>query len=289
MSDAAEPTLTQAEISNINSCAQIIANANRIVVFSGAGMSAESGIETFRGSSGLWTGIIGTVVLGYFGTPFGWSLTPGIAWSQYVQRFYSPIAKANPNKGHYALAQLEQLYPNKNRCISKGHIYDFNSNNDNNNSQQQQQQQHDTSKAIELPTTSPVCRVKGCGSTLRPDCVLFTESLPSEDWSGSVNAINALKPGDVLIIAGTSGVVYPSAGLPEAASERGAFIIDCNLQETPFKDLPYYHLLKGPSGRMLPALVKKVYELKNIAMPVSSANQQPQQDQQEQQQQQAKM
>jgi len=82
--------------------------AKQIVVFSGAGTSAESGIATFRAPEiGVWAN---KIALGYFGTPMGWKITPGLAWKAYNKYFRDPIAKAQPNEGHYALSHIERLH-----------------------------------------------------------------------------------------------------------------------------------------------------------------------------------
>ncbi|CAF1193964.1 unnamed protein product [Adineta ricciae] len=258
----------------LEKCAQIVANANRIVCFTGAGMSAESGIGTFRGGSGLWSGVLGTVVLGWFGTPVGWKWTPGLAWSQYIDKFYNPIRDAQPNEGHKALVKLEKLCPEtaiitqnvdglhqragskpdhvfevhgtvrRSRCVANGHIYDF-------------------GDEINLPRKSPTCRVEGCRSTLRPDCVLFTEGLPGDQWMGAQTAARHLGHGDVMIIVGTSAQVYPAAGLPESAARNGATLIDINLERTNFSTLNNYQYLGGTAATTLPALVNRVEELKS--------------------------
>jgi NAD-dependent deacetylase len=260
----------------LEKCAQMLANARRIVCFTGAGMSAESGIGTFRGGSGLWNGALGSIVLGWFGTPLGWKWTPGFAWSQYIDRFYNPIRDAQPNEGHRALARLQEIYPDmsivtqnvdglhqrtgsnpdrvfevhgtvqRSRCVTNGHIYDFEG-------------------ETNLPRKSPMCRVEGCGSTLRPDCVLFTESLPSDQWMSAELATRKLGPGDVMIIVGTSAQVYPAAGLPKLAAQRGATLIDVNLERTNFSSLKNYEYLGGTAATSLPALVKRVEQLKTTA------------------------
>lgn len=262
-----------ADPSMLEKCAQIVANAQRIVCFTGAGMSAESGIGTFRGGSGLWSGVVGSIVLGFFGTPIGWKMTPGIAWSQYIDKFYNPIRDAQPNEGHKALVRLQQIFPNmciitqnvdglhqeagsnpnqvfevhgtvrRSRCIRNGHIYDFQGEKN-------------------LPRKSPTCREEGCGSTLRPDCVLFTEGLPTDQWMGAESATRKLEPGDVMIIVGTSAQVYPAAGLPELAAREGATLIDVNLESTNFSSLQNYQYLGGTAATSLPALVNRVEQLK---------------------------
>ncbi|PRP77438.1 silent information regulator family protein [Planoprotostelium fungivorum] len=255
----------------IEQCAQQVANAKRVVIFTGAGMSAESGIGTFRGGSGLWSGVLGKLVLGWFGTPIGWNWTPGFAWSQYVDKFYNPMRDAQPNPGHYALAQLESKFPNsfdiitqnvdglhqragsdpsivyevhgtvrRHRCIKNGHIYPFDSD--------------------VIPTTSPRCLE--CDSGLRPDCVLFTESLPHEPFSRSDMAVSRLARGDVMIVVGTSAAVYPAAGLPVEAARRGATVMEVNLQPTEFSSLDNYKWMGKRAGVVLPNLVERVVKLR---------------------------
>lgn len=256
----------------LEKCAQMVANARRIVCFTGAGMSAESGIETFRGGNGLWTGVVGFIVLGWFGTPVGWKWTPGFAWSQYINRFYNPIRDAEPNEGHRALVQLQEMLPDlsivtqnvdglhqkagsnpdrvfevhgtvqRSRCISNGHIYDFEGN-------------------TNLPNKSPTCRVEGCRSTLRPDCVLFTESLPSGPWMRAELATRQLGRDDLMIIVGTSAKVYPAASLPELAVGKGATLIDVNLERMNSFALENYEYLGGTAATSLPALVRRVDEI----------------------------
>lgn len=260
----------------LEKCARIVAGARRIVCFTGAGMSAESGIGTFRGGSGLWSGALGYLVLGWFGTPIGWKWTPGFAWSQYIDKFYNPIRDAQPNDGHRALARLQDICPEmsivtqnvdglhqragsdpkrvfevhgtvlRSRCVAHGHIYDFNG-------------------EMNLPRNSPTCRVKGCRSTLRPDCVLFTEGLPMDPWMGAQLATQSLGPGDAMIIVGTSAQVYPAAGLPEVASRCGATLIDVNLERTNFASLRNYEYLGGTAATSLPALVDRVMQLKRTS------------------------
>lgn len=92
----------------VETACAILLRATRIVVFSGAGMSAESGIETFRGSSAsVWAS---RIVLALFGTPFGWRWMPGISWRLYNSKFRDAIARAHPNDGHQALAYLERYH-----------------------------------------------------------------------------------------------------------------------------------------------------------------------------------
>ncbi|KAG2389447.1 hypothetical protein C9374_014007 [Naegleria lovaniensis] len=312
----------------IERIAQMIANAHRVCVFTGAGASAESGVETFRGSSGLWTGLIGKIVLGYFGTPLGWSISPKICWTQYVKRFYEPIAQARPNPGHYALAKLQKhVFPSlqiitqnvdglhqragsdpdttyevhgtvrRHCCVSERHPFDFEQykrehpeeyhESDLNNDSQRSLHEgnndaggggtstveiseeessslnpHEIHPIEKLPYKSPNCQYPGCKSTLRPDCVLFTEGLPVDQWNRSYDAVRRMREGDVMLVIGTSAKVYPAAGLPSVAAKRGAYIIEFNIEETDYNTLPNYHFVKGPSGVTLPRIVDRVIELR---------------------------
>lgn len=135
------PSMPPSSPSSPSSAASLLANAHTVVVLSGAGLSAvllrctacnissigssktatigslyfsqqDSGIDTFRGNAGLWSGLMGRFALFYFGTPLGWRLTPGFAWSQYIQNFYLPIAQARPHDGHLAIAKFGEIKPN---------------------------------------------------------------------------------------------------------------------------------------------------------------------------------
>ncbi|CAF1585665.1 unnamed protein product, partial [Adineta steineri] len=139
----------------------------------------------------------------------------------------------------------------RSRCVTNGHIYDF---------------QGETN----LPRKSPRCHIEGCNSTLRPDCVLFTESLPRDQWMGAEMATRKLESGDVMIIIGTSAQVYPAAGLPELAARRGATLIDVNLERTNYSKLENYEYLGGTAATTLPALVNRVQQIKKTGGNVES-------------------
>jgi len=271
----------------MESACEALANASTVVVFSGAGISAESGISTFRDPEmGLWTNKIG---LAMFGTPFGWWLMPETAWGLYLSRFRDPIAKAQPNDGHYAIAKLEKILKaqekefhiitqnvdglhqragnsedlvyelhgtiNRHKCSKHGHVHNYVVNMDEMGSDYDPLQDefftHDKKKY-------PKC--EECKSYLRPDCVLFTEPLPYSAWSPAQSVVDNLKKGDVMIVVGTSGVVYPAASLAEhAINLPGVCVIEVN-PETSTLSSHVDIFLKGPSGKILPELVSAVAE-----------------------------
>jgi NAD-dependent deacetylase len=253
--------------------------ANKIVFFTGAGMSAESGIDTFRGNRGFWTGVIGRVGLSIFGTSFGWNWIPKISWNVYLSYFYSQIDKAKPNDGHEAIGELskngnfnpskiqvitqnvdelhqqggvdkEHVYEihgscKKYRCITKGHPFIFD---DNTNI---------------LNTPQQICKVEGCNSYIRPDATLFNEDEPPDIWSKAENVLDSLNKDDVFIIIGTSASVFPAASLPTKARDRGAMMVEINILETDFSKFSL--LLKERAGRILPFMVSLITILsKNV-------------------------
>ncbi len=87
----------------------LLQGASRVAVFTGAGMSADAGISTFRKDpNSLWSGVLGGTTLAYFGTTWGWKCTPGLAWRKYCEVFLAPILDARPHPGHHALVRLEE-------------------------------------------------------------------------------------------------------------------------------------------------------------------------------------
>jgi NAD-dependent deacetylase len=176
---------------DLSLAAQTIRSADRLVVFTGAGMSADSGIATFRkGGSSLWSGIRGTIALAWFGTPVGWNAMPGWAWAAYLSEFYGPIARAGPHDGHTALASLEKKFGDKMTIVTMNvdgfHTVAGSSN---------VVEVHGTVNRLRCKNHGVVglqpasveemrsYRCPSCGGYVRPDVVLFGESLPQDDWS----------------------------------------------------------------------------------------------------------
>lgn len=222
-----------------------------MTILTGAGISAESGIPTFRGAEGLWR----TFRPEQLATPEAFARDPKLVWEWYDWR-RGLIADARPNLGHFALAQLEEQKPDStlitqnvdglhNRAGSHrilkihGDIWwtlctvcnkvrsDF---------------------RVPLPELPPRCE---CGGLLRPGVVWFGESLPSETWKQAEDAVGAC---DILVVAGTSAVVYPAASLAPLAKRSGARVIEINTEETPLSGAADI-LLRGPSAEILPQLV----------------------------------
>jgi len=258
--------------------ARHILASKRCVVFTGAGMSADSGVDTFRsaGGTGFWGGVAGKAALAYGGTPLGWNCTPGLVWSYFISSFLEPIYNATPHDGYYALVELEkECYPEQ----GSFHVVTMNVDGfhqASGTSPAQVSEVHGTIRLFEciqckqridiadpLPTRSSPPRCTACGGYPRPSVTLFTEALPQNEWRTASCAMNRLRSGNVLLVIGTSSVVYPAASLPEIAKSNGAVVIEVNPDEnTPLSGIVDVKL-NGGAKDMLTALVAAIKEEKN--------------------------
>jgi len=242
----------------LQTAARALARSARLAVFTGAGVSKESGIATFREpETGLWARYDPVQLA----TPQAYRKDPALVWSWYEHRF-GITAAAEPNPGHVAIAELEDLLPNV--VVITQNIDGLH-------------QRAGSSKVIELHGTmhSFRCidgrhrgyawddfagqqekppRCPECGDYLRPEVVWFGEGLPPDELS----AADQLSANcDVMLVVGTSGVVYPAAAVPLIAREAGATVIDVNPEWDALArscDL----FLRGAGGEVLPRLVAAV-------------------------------
>jgi len=230
--------------------------ARRVAVLTGAGVSAESGIPTFRDAqTGLWARYSPEELA----TPEAFRRNPGLVWEWYAWR-RGLVTAAQPNPGHLALAQLEGLVPQltlitqnvdglhrragsrnlielhgditRVRCSAEGTVY----------------------TAWEDGTEAPP-RCPACGAHLRPDVVWFGEQLPAEALE---RAWMAARDCELFLSVGTSGLVEPAASLPRVAYAAGARVAVINLEVAPSSE-GRYDALQGRSGELLPALVAAAF------------------------------
>jgi NAD-dependent deacetylase len=224
-------------------------DARAVAAITGAGISAESGVPTFRGTGGLWR----TFRAEDLATPEAFARDPALVWDWYRWR-RSRIAAARPNGGHVALARLEQrfaaftlltqnvdglhleagsrnlveLHGNiwRARCTAEPHrLFD---------------------QRGEAPKDAlPRCP---CGALLRPDIVWFGELL---DQTALDRAAAAVRACDVLLVVGTSALVYPVAAFPSLVDRAHATIVEVNVDATPLTAAADI-VLRGPAGRILP-------------------------------------
>jgi NAD-dependent deacetylase len=228
----------------------------KVVVLSGAGISAESGVPTFRGGDGLWKQYRAEELA----TPNAFQANPKLVWEWYDWR-RGIIGRAEPNPGHRAIAEMEGIFPHFSlitqnvdglhrragstkvieihgnlwdlRCVAEGTVREDN--------------------RVPLPEIPPLCE---CGALLRPHVVWFGESLDQDDLS---RAYGLIEECDLLLVVGTSAVVQPVASFPLMAKQAGAFLIEVNMDPTPISGLVDASF-QGKAGEILPALLKKVQE-----------------------------
>jgi NAD-dependent deacetylase len=226
--------------------------ARSVAVLTGAGVSAESGVPTFRGNNnGLWRQYRAEDLA----TPGAFERDPKLVWEWYDWR-RGLIAQAQPNAGHRALAELEKRVPSftlitqnvdglhelagsRNVLEVHGSIW---------NVRCMSCERQRVDRGTPLPEIPPKCE---CGALLRPGVVWFGEALPSRVWQ---NAEAAARTAEVFLVIGTSAVVYPAVGLAQIAKAAGARVVEINIAETPLSD-GIDEFLQGPSGELLPQLI----------------------------------
>ncbi len=227
-----------------------------LVVLTGAGISAESGVPTFRGADGLWK----KYRVEELATPYAFQTNPKLVWEWYDWR-RGIIAKAEPNPGHVAIAEMEQLFPHfslitqnvdgLHRRAGNTKIIEIHG-----NLWQLRCVREDTvreDQRIPLPEIPPSCE---CGALLRPHVVWFGESLDQGDLARSYHLIEEC---DLLLVVGTSAVVQPVASFPLMAKNQGAFVVEVNMDPTPLSSLVDVSL-QGKAGEILPVLMKRIRE-----------------------------
>jgi NAD-dependent deacetylase len=235
-------------------------SAQRVVALTGAGMSAESGIPTFRDpQSGLWAKYDPTQLA----TVGAFERNPKLVWDWYEWR-RAARRDTKPNPGHYALAAMARLFPAfvvitqnidglhhlagsrdvielhgnlaRNKCSREGVVID---------------------RAQARATSNGLLACPRCGAYLRPDVVWFGESLPRDALE---RAFALATRGDAFFTIGTSGLVEPAASLPRFAKRAGAFIVEINPEETPLSEIADV-ALRGKAGQVLPELQKHLQAL----------------------------
>jgi NAD-dependent deacetylase len=232
-----------------------LAAARSVTVLTGAGVSKESGVPTFRDAqSGLW----GQYDPETLASPEGFRRNPTLVWQWYAWRS-EMVEQVAPNPAHYALARLGELKAvtlvtqnvdglheragsrnilelhgniRRYKCLAHGHPFP-----------------QEDARGREEPPACPQC-----GSLIRPDVVWFGEMLSPTILQQATEAALSC---DVMLVVGTSGLVQPAASLPFYAAEAGARTIEVNPEATPLTRYLDLHL-SGPAGAILPALVAGV-------------------------------
>lgn len=234
---------------------QTLKLAKSVVVFTGAGISAESGVPTFRGEDGLWKKFKPEELANFD----AFMRNPELVWEWYKYR-KQIIHNIQPNPGHFAIVELEKLFvnfavvtqnvDNLHREAGSKTVYELHGNIMRNYCIDCLTEYSDEL----IFSSSQVPRCNACRGMVRPGVVWFGELLPQDQWDAAEKASSSA---DVFISVGTSGIVYPAASLPYIAKHHGAFIVEVNPEPTPITDIADKYL-KGKSGEILPVLVEEI-------------------------------
>ncbi len=230
--------------------------AERVVVMTGAGVSAESGVPTFRDAqTGLWSRYRPEELA----TPEAFGRDPRLVWDWYRWR-RDLVQKAEPNAAHHALVQMEthvhqmtlvtQNVDGLHRRAGSRSVIELHG------SLERARCQGCGQRAQEWPETDeelPRCSL--CGDLLRPDVVWFGEALPR---AAIEQAAAAALGCDLFLVVGTSGVVEPAALLPYLAKDQGAVLAVVNPEETPQSEVADF-FLPGRAGDVLPVLIQQAW------------------------------
>lgn len=230
----------------------LLRSAGPVLALTGAGVSAESGLATFRGPGGLWEGHDPMTLA----TPEAFARDPDLVW-----RFYSwrrtRAAAASPNGAHLALAALDEaiaefLLATQNvdglheRAGSRrmvrlhGSLWRL-------RCVRCQDEQDEFREDLD-----PLPPRHSCGGLLRPGVVWFGEPLP---WESFERAVALARRARLVLVAGTSGMVYPAASIPQVARDAGAYVVEINPERTPLSHLAEERF-EGPAGAALPRILE---------------------------------
>jgi NAD-dependent deacetylase len=239
--------------------AMLLKNAKHVIVFTGAGISVESGIPAFRGEEGLWNQYDPIVLdLSYF------LQNTEHAWLVIKELFYDFFGQARPNAAHYAVAELEhagivktvitQNIDNLHQAAGSHAVYEY----------------HGTLKSLvclkcgrvyaatEVDLNQPIPRCPQDDGVLKPNFIFFGEGIPEPTGALSFQAARVC---DAIIVIGTTGEVMPACMIPYQAKESGATIIEINIAPSKYTRLITDVFLQGTATEMMSALAREVHTL----------------------------
>lgn len=231
---------------------ELAREARDVVVLTGAGVSAESGVPTFRDAqTGLWANFKPEELA----TPTAFRRNPRLVWEWYAWR-RELVAKVEPNPAHHALAAMEHLFPRftlvtqnvdgfHQRAGSRN-VIELHGNITRTKCFEENVVVTEWRDTGDVPPKCP-----RCGGLLRPDVVWFEEAMPEE---ATARAFAASRGCNLFLCVGTSTVVYPAASLPFEALTGGATVVEVNPHPTPLTPKADF-VLAGPAGVLLPELL----------------------------------
>ncbi len=240
----------------IQRAAEEILRSKKSIAFTGAGISVESGIPDFRSAGGLWEKFDPDE----YAHIYAFRTNPEKVWLM-LKDMFSLILTAKPNPAHIGLAELERMgllssivtqnVDGLHQAAGSKNVIEF----------------HGTHRtlsclncsiridglSLKLEDLPPHC--SRCSALLKPDVVFFGEPIP---WEAQVNSYKESISCSLVLVIGTSAVVYPAASIPFTAKERGAIIIEINKEPTPLTDQISDYFIRGQAGEIIPAIVEEV-------------------------------
>lgn len=237
-----------------------LAGSKKIAVLTGAGISAESGIATFRDPDGLWEKFNPAELASID----GFMANPNLVWEWYQHRVRI-VNESKPNAGHFAIAEMQKIFDNViviTQNVDRLHqkagakdVVELHGNIVTNRC-------FDCNEEFEGKTNLPDGELPSClkcGGKIRPNVVWFGEMLPTDAIEAAEIAAQTC---DIFFSVGTSAEVYPAAGLPILAKQSGARIVEVNPNDTPLT--PYVDFsIRGLAGELLPLILKEYKRYKN--------------------------
>jgi len=230
----------------------VLESATSVCVLTGAGISAESGVPTFRGKEGLWSKFKPEELANFR----AFINNPDLVWEWYSYR-KSVMKDVKPNRGHLALVEMEKLIEdfslvtqnvdNLHRRSGSEKVYELHGNIERSYCIECRKPEAD----VTLDESGKAPRCKSCGGLIRPDVVWFGEMLPHETFQ---TAAAASARCDLFLLIGTSGIVYPAASLPLVARDHGAYVLEINPEYTDLSSRVSETLL-GKAGDIVPELL----------------------------------
>jgi len=240
----------------IKRVAKDIVTSRKTIALTGAGISVESGIPDFRSAGGLWSKYDPEE----YAHINAFRSNPAKVW-QMIKDMMDLVLGAEPNPAHIALAELEKMgllqavitqnvdglhqrggskevveFHGSNQwlvCLGCGH--------------------RQAAASLSLEDIPPRC--PQCSSILKPDVVFFGEPIP---WEAQNRSFEEARSCDLVLVIGTSALVYPAAGIPPLAKQNGAKVVEINMETTPLTGIVSDYLIQGSSGQILPQIVEEI-------------------------------
>ena len=244
----------------IQRAAKDILNSKKTIAFTGAGISVESGIPDFRSAGGLWEKFDPEE----YAHIHAFYSNPDKVWLM-LKDMFTLVMTAKPNPAHLGLAELERMgllssvitqnVDGLHQAAGSRNVIEFHGT-------------HRTLSCLKCSTTIDGTTLKmedlparcpRCSSLLKPDVVFFGEPIP---WEAQTASFKESKSCSMVLVIGTSAVVYPAASIPITAKERGATVIEINMERTPLTDQISDYLIPGSAGETIPAILGEVKRLR---------------------------